>query len=96
MIDELDFSMPVLSISESIFNENMSIYPNPTSGVINLDFGNIKNIDLKVFNILGETVYQRKNITNTLYQFTLNQPSGIYFIQVNSQGKQHQIKLVKK
>lgn len=96
MIDELDFSMAVLSVSENAFDENISIYPNPTQDVINLNFGDIKNIDLKVFNVLGEIVYQKRNITEALYQLRLNQPSGIYFIQLNTIDKQRQIKIIKK
>lgn len=96
MIDELDFSMAVLSVSENAFDENISIYPNPTQDVINLNFGDIKNIDLKVFNVLGEIVYQKRNITEALYQLRLNQPSGIYFIQLNTKDKQRQIKIIKK
>ncbi|WP_040278775.1 T9SS type A sorting domain-containing protein [Psychroserpens damuponensis] len=96
MIDELDFSIPVLSASENAFDENIAIYPNPTQDVINMNFGNIKNIDLKIFNVLGEIVYEKRNITEALYQLKLNQPSGIYFVQLNTIDKQRQIKIIKK
>ncbi|WP_425075326.1 T9SS type A sorting domain-containing protein [Psychroserpens sp. S379A] len=96
MIDELDFSIPVLSVSENALDEKISIYPNPTQDVINLNFGDLKNIDLKVFNVLGDIVYQKRNITEALYQLKLNQPSGVYFIQLNSKDKQRQIKIIKR
>ncbi|OUS01067.1 hypothetical protein A9Q86_10005 [Flavobacteriales bacterium 33_180_T64] len=96
MIDDLDFSMPVLSISENTINEKISAYPNPSQGGINLNFGNLENVDLKVFNVIGEIVYQKRNITDTVYQFKLNQPAGIYFIQLKTQNEQQQIKLIKK
>lgn len=96
MIDELDFSIPVLSVSENALDEKISIYPNPTQDVINLNFGDLKNIDLKVFNVLGDIVYQKRNITEALYQLKLNQPSGVYFIQLNYKDKQRQIKIIKR
>ncbi len=96
MIDELDFSIPVLNVSENALDEKISIYPNPTQDVINLNFGDLKNIDLKVFNVLGDIVYQKRNITEALYQLKLNQPSGVYFIQLNSKDKQRQIKIIKR
>ncbi|WP_417558865.1 T9SS type A sorting domain-containing protein [Mesoflavibacter zeaxanthinifaciens] len=35
-------------------------------------------------------------MTEALYQLRLNQPSGIYFIQLNTKDKQRQIKIIKK
>lgn len=96
MIDELDFSLPVLNISENKFDENISVYPNPSSGLIDINFKSLKNISLKVFNIIGEVVYQKENIIETTHHFELNQPKGAYIIQVSSEGKQQHFKLIKK
>jgi hypothetical protein len=96
MIDDLDFSMPVLSISENVFKENISIYPNPSKGVISIGFKGLKNIDLKVFNVIGEVVYKRNNITEISHQFELNQSSGIYFVQIsNDLGNNTTFKVIK-
>ncbi|WP_046746156.1 T9SS type A sorting domain-containing protein [Kordia zhangzhouensis] len=96
MIDELDFSTAVLSLSENTINNNITVFPNPNLGTVNLNFGNLKNIDLKVINILGQVIYQEKDINSVFYQFELNQPSGIYFINLDTQDTHQQIKLIKK
>ena len=96
IIESITHSNPTLDINSynTEFN-NLLIYPNPSQGLINLNFGDLKNVDLKVFNSIGQLVYQKEDIINT-YQFELNKPTGIYYIQINSQGKQQQYKLIKK
>lgn len=96
MIDDLDFSMPVLSIPDNIFNKNISIYPNPSKGLVTIGFKDLKNINLKVYNVVGEVVYQKNSITDSSHQFELNQASGIYFVQIsNDLGNNTTFKVIK-
>ncbi|MEI7802090.1 MAG: T9SS type A sorting domain-containing protein, partial [Bacteroidota bacterium] len=71
-------------------------YPNPTNGVITLDFGEI--IDLKgtvtVFNVLGQHEQVRMDqLSLSKFQIDLgNFPSGMYFLDLRVNGK----KIIKK
>lgn len=57
----------------------ISIYPNPTSGLVNIQASEV--VDIVVYNIIGEIVGSVKNAK----QFDLSdQPSGIYMIQLTS------------
>jgi hypothetical protein len=71
--------------------ETISIYPNPTAGVLNISQHNIiKRGDLKVFNTLGEKIYS-EIITpqaSNQFQFTLHAPAGVYFVRLNSDDRQ--------
>jgi hypothetical protein len=69
---------------------NISIYPNPNNGLVNINFGNLKNISIKVLNIYGQLVFQENNISDDSYQFELNEMPGIYFIDIDIHN-QHQI-----
>lgn len=64
----------------------MSVYPNPSTGIIYVAFSKIiKNAKLDVYNITGELVYN-KNIYNSSYSL-LNLkkfPAGIYLIKVQN------------
>lgn len=78
--------------SENIFE----IFPNPTSGIFNLKFDNSYDINIKIYNVLGEVVYQRDNIMDSEIQLYLNQPNGIYFVEVTSREFKKKFKLLLK
>ena len=73
----------------SNFNENnlLSIYPNPTSGEINVSFYNYNQSNLKIINLLGEVIY-RQNISeygNQLLTIDLSEFSnGIYILELKN------------
>ncbi len=72
-------------------NSNISIYPNPSNGIINIT--NTKNIDeLKVSDMLGQVVYEAKPnaTTNATLQLT---NAGVYFISITA-GKELSTKKV--
>jgi hypothetical protein len=73
----------LLGIDE-VADGDLKIYPNPSTGIINLDWGT-RNVDVKVdvYSILGQGV-QHKEINNKTYE-TLDLsylPQGNYFIVV--------------
>lgn len=71
-------------IDFEISNENVVLFPNPTSGQIKISYANeIKEI--RLFNLVGEEL-SVFNISNNQSNLTLNlnYPSGIYFLRINS------------
>jgi len=75
----------ILSISDELDENNwIDIFPNPTSGLIEFKVNN--QIDeLYILNIIGETVFQTKNVTNSIDISTLN--SGVYFLKIRIKNK---------
>ena len=82
----------ILSSTTSIISvdkENIKIYPNPSSGLFNLEIDNTENIQylIKVYDILGSVVYQNQ-IKGSQYikqQIDLSTyAKGIYFLSVES------------
>ena len=73
----------------SNFDENnlLSIYPNPTSGEINVSFYNYNQSNLKIINLLGEVIY-RQNFSeygNQLLTIDLSEFSnGIYILELKN------------
>jgi len=67
----------------------VKIYPNPTEGPITVEIKNIKSekIELKLFNALGQAVYNRQ-LTNTIETLNdINVRPGLYILQlINSDG----------
>ena len=72
----------------------VSIYPNPNSGVVNVNLGSSKNAEIKVFGSNGHVVYQKQSISG-VHQFELNFSPGLYFVEVDSELGKQIFKMVK-
>ena len=66
-------------IPTRLASKELMVYPNPTNGKININ----KNVDINVFNYIGDIVISRRN-TNTLDMFKLS--SGVYTLQITYNG----------
>ena len=74
-------------------NNSLTIYPNPTSNLVNIDDKEITSIS--IFNALGEMIYtQNKMSTNSLQINTSQWSKGIYTVQVNSNNQSITKKLI--
>jgi len=78
-----------VGIDEAVTQAAATIFPNPTNGLINisLSFINKNNIDITVYNVVGQKVAY-KNIESTaenLISLDLtNKVSGVYFIHIKT------------
>jgi predicted RNase H-like HicB family nuclease len=75
------------NISE-IFANEFNVYPNPSKGLLNIEFDNLVNkaSSFSIVNILGDEIYTEK-LENKFYSNQINlqkQPNGIYFIILKS------------
>ena len=74
------------------------IYPNPSSGVYNLDLSNeIESFnDLKVFNILGQKILIQTIKNKSMNEIDLtNCANGVYFIRLENDYKNIEFKIIK-
>ena len=85
-----------VNIEETILLNDVSIFPNPSQGIVNINLGDLKSPTVKVFSLTGQLIYQKENINASVYQFELNEAPGVYFVEVSSQNEKLQYKLVKK
>jgi hypothetical protein len=89
------FSYSVVGIAESTLLHNIAIFPNPTEGIVTINFGSIHKKNVKVFSTTGKLIYQKDNVKGAFYQFELIAPAGIYFVEISTADKKQQYKLVK-
>ena len=82
----------VSAIEEQVFGGNISVYPNPTNGIISIDMMNVdpSYYDITITNILGkEILYINENVTG-IYNNKLDLSSfskGTYIIQIANKNK---------
>ncbi|HEY9113714.1 MAG TPA: LamG-like jellyroll fold domain-containing protein [Bacteroidales bacterium] len=87
----------VMFLSESgIFensNREFSVYPNPTSNLINISAKNSNNYSIKIFDQLGKLVLIDQNSETVDIS---NMSNGLYYIEIeNSEGKRFSQKIIK-
>ncbi|MDP5157925.1 MAG: PQQ-dependent sugar dehydrogenase [Flaviramulus sp.] len=75
----------LLSLSENTKNKKISIYPNPTTGIVNLS----KEQEWSLYNIHGKIIKTGKSNVLTVSSY----PSGIYFLKIKNSST---LKIIKK
>jgi len=85
---------------EEIFvSENVTLYPNPTTGPIQLYVsGKDRSVALGVRNTMGQTVH--REVLDVPYNRVVNfnlgsQPAGVYFINLEGETVRKQLKVIK-
>lgn len=93
---ELSECIPIIEIGldENYFSQ-LDISPNPTTGLVNIHLGNLKNTDLKVYSLMGRKIVEVSNIMDENYELKLHEPAGIYILEIHHSGRIQHYKLIK-
>ena len=94
--DGLCFPTTAISISvsacpigiEELIGENTSIYPNPTKGILNINFTNeVFHSTFELVNEIGEIILKQE-LNNKQTQVNIEHlTNGIYFYKINKNGE---------
>ena len=79
------FDVNQISVDEDFMNGSLSIYPNPTRGLFNVEFATeqSKDVEISIVNMVGQVISTDVVEVNGVYnnQFDLsNEAAGVYFI----------------
>ncbi|MDB5282078.1 MAG: hypothetical protein JWO06_1153, partial [Bacteroidota bacterium] len=76
-------------------NENLSIFPNPTTGEINLKSSSNSSFDIDITNAMGQTVIHNSSVTDRLSLSELS--NGVYLITARNlqTAKTYRSKIIK-
>lgn len=79
-------SIPVIFTDvNNVVSEKVRIYPNPTNGIMVVE--NAKNLEVKIYNILGDCILSLKN-NSDIYTVDVSKiPAGNYILQINTEDK---------
>ena len=90
-----DFIISNLGINDNSINDNILIYPNPTSGILNISIAEHITINkIVIIDILGKDILTQSSNTSLLDISSLK--SGLYFAQIYSTNNIFSIKIIKK
>src|SRR6056300_1265612 len=84
------FDVNQISVDEDFLNGTLSIYPNPTRGLFNVEFATASatNVEISIVNMVGQVISNDVVTVNGLYnnQFDLsNESAGVYFIKFTTE-----------
>ena len=85
--------------SYPLYNSLLKVYPNPTSGVFNLELiskGTSDRVQIIIYSIQGEEILMKTMNENMKQEFTIaDRPNGIYFIRLISGKSAETVKIIK-
>jgi hypothetical protein len=80
---------------EQIEAQNFNVYPNPSTGSVNIELDNIENPVLNVYDLNGRLIFHEPTIKDSNYQFDLDAPSGVYIIELKTTKEHYYHKLIR-
>lgn len=97
--DSVDVEHTNVSIDESVFNESLKIYPNPTSNILNINFDNSVGIDrLMIYNFIGQLMFEQViDSFQSAIQYLLDVSTyakGNYLLILSNQKNQYKHKFI--
>ncbi|CAL2060288.1 T9SS type A sorting domain-containing protein [Tenacibaculum sp. 190524A05c] len=96
ILDDLVIS-GVLSTEDEIFLSGISVYPNPSQSIFNINRNTSDELTVKVFDITGKQVFYKKNATETSFEIDMSSHAkGIYIMNMVSNGRTATKKLILK
>ena len=80
---------PPSSIEENTFNGNVSIYPNPTTGIFTIEMNDVEKdvYTIKISNVLGQEIFTNSQSVNGIYKENIDLSTfrkGVYLIEIKN------------
>ena len=77
-----EFNCNAVNVNEYEFLNNVNIYPNPASSVINVSAENMTNV--KVYNAVGQLIYAEETENDNVNIDTQSWTNGLYYVTVET------------
>jgi len=81
---------------ENSFDHDITIYPNPTDGKVNVDLGETLNeFTVRINDLSGKTISHATYKNTETFEINLNVKPGTYLMAIKSGNKKVTIRLLK-
>lgn len=98
-INEVDTSECAFISNVGLFENNpfsdISIFNDPNNGYVKIEWGDLKDISLKVYDIFGRQIYHNTGINTSEFTLELSHQTGILFVEVNQGSHRKVFKVLK-
>lgn len=93
----LKYSQSTLDITNPAHQQNMIVYPNPSSGQVTLDFGVVVDkVDIRVLNLFGQVVSEGDYNQVSQLPLAIAGAVGLYWVEVTTDGSKKVFSVIKK
>ena len=85
----LDSTCYIYTGVDEIAKASFNLYPNPSSGIVNLkmeSFENLKMTNTEIYNAHGECIHSQIGAFSDLQIDLSSQPDGVYFVKINAES----------
>lgn len=83
-----------VSLAEGYELDDITLFPNPSDGVLNIELGDIKEAKIDIFDSSGRLIYSDLLDENSKGTIPLNTASGLYLVKISAEGKTRNFKLM--
>lgn len=90
-------SVSTIGIKEITENNSIFVYPNPGNNQITVSSNNtFQNASFNLKNLAGQVIMNQKNINGKSFSFDIiNEPTGVFLIEVYNENKYTRLKFIK-
>lgn len=87
----------IINVAEKIDSDGIRLYPNPNNGIFDLSLGNKneKEVNIHIYNVSGNEVYNSTTNKNVININLPNLSSGLYIIKVVGEDYNEKVKFIK-
>ncbi len=90
------FTSNVVGVLENDFAHQLNISPNPTTGNLVIELGEIKeNVTINIFSLEGQLLYSNSYLHTQQIDLLVAQAKGMYLLEITADTKQVVFKLIK-
>jgi hypothetical protein len=76
--------------------QNVSLYPNPTTGKVTIDLGKeFENLNIELTDVNGRLLISESENKSQLITLDIDRPKGIYFLKISSDKQYYVTKIIK-
>ncbi len=83
-----------LSYLNELSNDYYSISPNPSNGTLFITNENNSRTSIRIFNTLGQEIFSLHEFHSAKFELKLNEPNGIYFIELSNEEFKKTFKVI--
>jgi len=90
------YVITTIGIIENSFENELLVYPNPTSGSFSIDLGQqYQTIEISMTDINGKLIYRNTYNQSQLLTLEVNEPAGVYLFTVVSDDRNAVVRIMK-
>ena len=93
--DRLPVTVQITLNNDEFDTINIVYYPNPVIDILTIK-ASIELKNAKIYNVLGQTIFQQRFNSNEIQLNISNVPTGTYFVLVESDDRKETFKILKK